>query len=129
MSGKATIIPAAAGAPGSASAPSTGEPEARGICPPGDRFAPAASVAAEGITVEVDTAGAIDVTAERRRTEKDLAAARKEAEQTERKLGNEAFLSRAPAGVVTSTRERLAAAQADIARLTARLAALAQGDA
>jgi valyl-tRNA synthetase len=87
-------------------------------------FRATASVEAEGVTVEVDTAGAIDVAAERRRAEKDLAAARKEAEQTERKLGNEAFLARAPAAVVAKTRERLAAAHADVERLSARLAGL-----
>jgi valyl-tRNA synthetase len=96
------------------------------LSPPGDGFHATASLAAEGVTVEVDTAGTIDVAAERRRMEKDLAAARKEAEQTERKLGNESFLSRAPADVVTKTRDRLAAARADIDRLSARLAELTQ---
>jgi len=94
------------------------------LSPPGDGFRATASLAAEGVTVEVDTAGTIDVAAERRRMEKDLAAARKEAEQTERKLGNESFLSRAPADVVTKTQDRLAAARADIGRLSARLAEL-----
>jgi valyl-tRNA synthetase len=81
------------------------------------------------VTVELDTAGAIDVAAERRRVAKDLAAARADAEQAQRKLGNDSFLARAPAEVVTKTRDRLAAAEADIARLTAHLAALPGGDA
>ena len=38
-----------------------------------------ASVEIEGITAELDVAGVIDVAAERRRMEKDLAAARAEA--------------------------------------------------
>jgi valyl-tRNA synthetase len=91
---------------------------------PDDGFAASASLAAEGITVELDTSGTIDVAAERRRMEKDLAAARSEAEQTERKLGNAAFTSKAPEPVVAKTRQRLEAARADISRLEERLAAL-----
>jgi valyl-tRNA synthetase len=91
---------------------------------PADGFAASASLAAEDITVELDVAGAVDVAAERRRLEKDLAAARSEAEQAERKLGNADFTAKAPAAVVDKTRQRLAAAQSDIARLEQRLAAL-----
>ena len=75
--------------------------------PPADGFAASASLAAEGITVELDVAGAIDVAAERRRLEKDLAAARSEAEQAERKLANADFTAKAPAAVVDKTRQRL----------------------
>ena len=78
--------------------------------------------------MEIDTAGTIDVAAERRRVEKDLAAARTEAEQTQRKLANESFLAKAPSDVVAKTRSRLEAAQADIARLSGRLTALASHD-
>ncbi len=96
---------------------------------PGGSFAATASVLAEGITVELDTAAGIDVAAERRRMDKDLAAARKEADQAERKLGNESFLAKAPADVVAKTRERLEAAHADVERISGRLAALpAAGD-
>ncbi len=91
---------------------------------PADGFAASASLAAEDITVELDVAGAVDVAAERRRMEKDLAAARSEAEQAERKLGNADFTAKAPAAVVDKTRQRLAAAQSDIARLEQRLAAI-----
>jgi valyl-tRNA synthetase len=91
---------------------------------PGDSFTATASVLAEGITVELDTAAGIDVAAERRRLDKDLAAARKEADQAGRKLGNESFLAKAPADVVANTRERLEAAHADIERISGRLAAL-----
>ena len=95
---------------------------------PGDSFTATASVLAEGITVELDTAAGIDVAAERRRMDKDLAAARKEADQAERKLANESFLAKAPADVVAKTRERLDAARADIERITGRLAALPGAD-
>jgi valyl-tRNA synthetase len=98
------------------------------LSPPGEAFAPAATLVAEGVTVELDTAGTIDLAAERRRVEKDLAAARAEAEQAQRKLANESFLARAPEDVVAKTRSRLEAAQADIARLSSRLAALSPGD-
>ena len=91
---------------------------------PADGFAASASLAAEDITVELDVAGAVDVAAERRRLEKDLAAARNEAEQAERKLANADFTAKAPAAVVDKTRQRLAAAQSDLARLQDRLSAL-----
>jgi valyl-tRNA synthetase len=61
--------------------------------------------------------------------EKDLAAARAEAGQAERKLANDSFLARAPAEVVAKTRDRLDAARAEIDGLTARLAALPRDDA
>jgi valyl-tRNA synthetase len=96
---------------------------------PGDGFNPTASLAAEGVTVVLDTAATIDVAAERRRMEKDLAAARKEADQAERKLANDAFLAKAPAGVVEETRRRLEAALADIARISGRVTALSRDEA
>ena len=92
--------------------------------PPADGFAPSASLAAEGIAVELDVAGAVDVAAERRRLEKDLAAARAEATQATRKLDNAEFTAKAPPAVVAKTRQRLEAAQSDIARLERHLAAL-----
>jgi valyl-tRNA synthetase len=91
---------------------------------PGDGFTPTGSVQAEGVTVELDTASVIDVAAERRRLGKDLAAATEEAERTRRKLANTGFTSKAPAEVIEKTRQRLAAAQADIELLESRLAAL-----
>jgi len=97
------------------------------LTPPGDGFAPTASLQAEGVTVELDTAATIDVAAERRRMEKDLAAARKEADQAQRKLANDSFLAKAPGDVVEATRRRLDAAQADVTRISGRLAALDQG--
>jgi valyl-tRNA synthetase len=99
------------------------------LTPPGDGFTPTASLQAEGVTVELDPAAAIDVAAERRRMEKDLAAARKEADQAERKLANGDFLAKAPGDVVDATRRRLDAARAGIARISGRLAALGQGEA
>jgi valyl-tRNA synthetase len=94
------------------------------LTPPADGFAASASLAAEDITVELDVTGTVDVAAERRRLEKDLAAARSEAEQAERKLDNADFTAKAPAAVVDKTRARLAVARSDVARLEQRLAAL-----
>jgi valyl-tRNA synthetase len=89
-----------------------------------DGFNVSASLAAEGVTVEIDLAGTVDVAAERARMEKDLAAARKEATQMAAKLGNSGFTDKAPADVVAKSRQRQADAEADIARLEARLASL-----
>jgi valyl-tRNA synthetase len=91
---------------------------------PGDGFSASASLLAEDVTVEIDLAGTVDVAAERKRLEKDLAAARKEAAQVSAKLGNEGFMAKAPQDVVVKARERLAIAEADIARLETRLASL-----
>ena len=51
-------------------------------------------------------------------------AAEKERAQNAGKLGNQAFLGKAPEAVVAKVRERLAAAEADLARIDAALAAL-----
>jgi len=87
-------------------------------------FNVSASLAVEGVTVELDLAGTVDVAAERARMEKDLAVARKEAAQMAAKLGNPGFTGKAPADVVAKSRQRQADAEADIARLEARLASL-----
>ncbi len=103
------------------------EPEIRSLVrlnPPGEDFSPTASLAVGGVTVEVDLSGAIDVAAERRRLEKDLAAARKDLEQAQQKLANEQFLTKAPEQVVRKIRDREAAAKSEIARIEAQLAAL-----
>ncbi|GAA1231216.1 hypothetical protein GCM10009676_12700 [Prauserella halophila] len=95
---------------------------------PGDEFTATASIEvalADGtVAVEVDTSGTIDVGAERKRLEKDLAAAEKELKQTDGKLGNQAFLDKAPADVVDKIRVRRDTAAADIERITARLDSL-----
>jgi valyl-tRNA synthetase len=96
------------------------------LAEPGADFAPTASVQAEAITVQLDTAAAIDIGAERRRLEKDLSAARADAAATERRLANPSFVQKAPEEVVARSRDRLAAAQEEIASLEERLAALPQ---
>ncbi len=92
--------------------------------PKEDGFGASAALLTEGVTVELDLAGTVDVAAERKRLERDLAAARKEAQSMTAKLGNEAFTAKAPAAVIEKSRARLATAEADITRLESRLAAL-----
>lgn len=76
------------------------------------------------VVVELDTSGTIDVEAERRRLEKDLAAAQKEFASTTAKLGNADFLAKAPEAVVAKIRDRQRVAQEETERISARLAAL-----
>ena len=77
------------------------------------------------VDVELDTSGTVDVAAERRRLDKDLAAAQKELAGTTAKLDNEAFLAKAPDDVVAKIRGRQQLAREEVERITARLAALA----
>ena len=76
------------------------------------------------VVVEVDTSGTVDVAAERRRLEKDLAAAQKELAQTAGKLGNEAFLAKAPEDVVAKIKARQQLATEEVDRINTRLAGL-----
>ncbi|MFJ9775586.1 valine--tRNA ligase [Kitasatospora sp. NPDC101157] len=89
--------------------------------PEGEGFAATASLPVAGATVSLDLSGTIDVAAERKRLGKDLAAAEKEKQQAESKLGNEAFIAKAPDDVVDKIKGRLAKAEADIARLQTQL--------
>jgi valyl-tRNA synthetase len=92
---------------------------------PSKSFAATASLSVPGgVSVELDTRGSIDVAAERARLEKDRAAAEKEAAQCRAKLDNPAFTDKAPEPVVAKIRERLGAAEAELARIDAALAAL-----
>jgi valyl-tRNA synthetase len=74
------------------------------------------------VVVELDTSGTIDVAAERRRLEKDLAAAQKELASTAAKLANADFLAKAPEQVVTKIRDRQRLAEEETERINARLA-------
>jgi valyl-tRNA synthetase len=92
---------------------------------PADGFTATASLTTGGgVRVELDLSGAIDVPAERARLTKDRVAAEKERGINAGKLGNEAFTAKAPDAVVAKVRERLAAAEAELARIDAALAAL-----
>jgi valyl-tRNA synthetase len=92
----------------------------------GKGFAATATLAVSGgVSVALDTRGAIDVAAERARLDKDRATFEKEIAQCRAKLDNAAFTDRAPEAVVSKIRERLTAAEADLARIEAALGALA----
>jgi valyl-tRNA synthetase len=93
--------------------------------PPADSFTATATLTmGGGVTVALDTRGSIDVAAERARLTKDRAIAEKEAAGCRAKLANEAFTAKAPAEVVAKIEQRLAAAEADLARIDSALAAL-----
>ncbi|MEU8541681.1 valine--tRNA ligase [Streptomyces sp. NPDC048717] len=94
--------------------------------PEGEGFSATASLPVAGATVSLDLSGTIDVAAERKRLAKDLAAAEKEKAQAEGKLGNEAFLAKAPDNVVDKIKGRLAKADEDIARIQTQLDRLPQ---
>ena len=95
---------------------------------PGEDFEASASIevrlAETTLDAALDTSGTVDVAAERKRLEKELAAANKELETTGKQLGNENFLANAPAEVVEKIRERQKVAQEEVERVTARLTAL-----
>jgi len=87
-------------------------------------FTPSATLEIAGVKIELDLTGSIDVVAERARLEKDLAAAKKDMQTAEVKLGNAGFMAKAPADVVVEIKDRLSKTTADIERITAALAAL-----
>ncbi|MBC9716327.1 valine--tRNA ligase [Streptomyces sp. TRM66268-LWL] len=89
--------------------------------PEGEGFSATATLPVAGATVALDLSGTIDVEAERKRLAKDLAAAEKEVAAANGKLGNEAFLAKAPDQVVDKIRGRLAKAEADIERIKGQL--------
>lgn len=95
---------------------------------PAEGFAASAAVEVRlttgTVTVELDTSGTVDVAAEKRRLEKDLAAAQKELAQTTGKLGNAEFLAKAPENVVEKIKGRQQLAAEEVERITARLADL-----
>ncbi|WP_025352068.1 valine--tRNA ligase [Nocardia nova] len=96
---------------------------------PGADFAATAAVevrlSGATVTVELDTSGTVDLEAERRRLEKDLAVAQKDLAATTAKLGNEDFLAKAPENVVAKIRTRREVAESEVARIGARLEQIA----
>jgi valyl-tRNA synthetase len=75
----------------------------------------------EEITIVLPLEGLIDISAERARLAKERDKLAADAKKTRQKLGNADFVSRAPEEVVAENRERLAAAESEIARLQAAL--------
>jgi len=92
---------------------------------PGESFTASASIEvslADGnVHVELDLSGTVDLAAERKRLEKDLAVAQKELTGCDAKLGNPNFTDKAPAEVVGKITKRRDVAAAEIERITKRL--------
>jgi len=76
-------------------------------------------------TVVLPLADVIDLAAERARLAKERGKAESEAKKINAKLANADFIARAPEEIVEENRERLAAAEAEMARLDAALARIA----
>lgn len=95
---------------------------------PDSEFRPSASIEVRlspaTVQIELDTSSTIDIAAERRRLEKDLAAAQKELASTAAKLSNAEFLGKAPEPVVAKIRDRQRVAQEETDRITAKLVGL-----
>jgi valyl-tRNA synthetase len=72
-------------------------------------------------TIVLPLEGLIDLAAERARLARERDKVAADAKKTEAKLANADFVRRAPEEVVTENRERLAAAQSEMARLQAAL--------
>ncbi|MGQ3308655.1 MAG: hypothetical protein ACT6SD_15150, partial [Brevundimonas sp.] len=77
-----------------------------------------------GATAAISLAGIIDLSAERTRLTKEIAAFDSDIDHVNRKLGNPNFVARAAPEVVDEQREKLAEAKAGKAKLEAALARL-----
>jgi valyl-tRNA synthetase len=87
----------------------------------GDMPKESAQAVLEEVTIVLPLEGLIDIAAERARLAKERDKLVVDAKKTSQKLGNADFVSRAPEEVVMENRERLAAAESEIARLQAAL--------
>lgn len=85
----------------------------------------AAQAIIDEATIILPLADVIDLAAERRRLASTREKTASEAEKIARKLANQDFVARAPEDVVAENRDRLDAAQAELARLDAALSRIA----
>ncbi|WP_435830014.1 valine--tRNA ligase [Nocardia fluminea] len=92
--------------------------------PPTADFHSTAALPIGDSRVSLDLSQAIDVDAEKRRLEKDLAGALKEIEAAAKKLSNDSFLAKAPNDIVAGIRTRHQNAELDAQRIRERLAVL-----
>ncbi|MDR2092349.1 MAG: class I tRNA ligase family protein, partial [Azoarcus sp.] len=84
---------------------------------PADTLAPVAIVGETRLMLVVE----IDLAAEIARLTKEIEKQEKQAAQAKAKLENESFLARAPENIVAQEKERLAAAEATLAKLKAQM--------
>ena len=75
----------------------------------------------DGVQYAIPLAGLIDMDAERKRLAKEIEKAQSEIEKIDKKLGNEAFVAKAPEKVVTLQKERRAGYAAEVETLQAAL--------
>ena len=75
----------------------------------------------DGVQYAIPLAGLIDMDAERKRLSKEIEKAQSEIEKIDKKLGNEAFVAKAPEKVVTLQKERRAGYAAEVESLQAAL--------
>jgi len=78
----------------------------------------------EGVQFAIPLAGLIDMDAERKRLNKEIEKAQSEIDKIDKKLGNEAFVSKAPEKVVNMQKERRAGYVEEVETLKAALAGL-----
>jgi valyl-tRNA synthetase len=90
-----------------------------------DKPAPAASiVVGDGVEAYLPLAGLIDLGKELERLNKQIADTRAEVERIQGRLGNEAFVSKAPPAIIEGAREQLRNAEERLKTLEERKAAL-----
>jgi len=75
----------------------------------------------DGVQYAIPLAGLIDMDAERKRLSKEIEKAQSEIEKIDKKLGNEAFVAKAPEKVVNLQKERRAGYAAEVETLQAAL--------
>ena len=91
----------------------------------GDIPTGSAQAVVDEATVIIPLEGLIDLAVERERLKKELTKAEDEVTKTEKKLGNENFVSRAKPEIVQEMRDRLESQQGECARLKAALSRIA----
>jgi valyl-tRNA synthetase len=79
---------------------------------------PASSAKASAAGAEIYVEGLVDTSAEQQRVAKRKAELTKEIEAMQKRLGNEGYIAKAPPKLVEETKAKLAAAEAELARLS-----------
>jgi valyl-tRNA synthetase len=90
----------------------------------GERPGACATAVVAGAEIHVDLEGVVDVDAERTRLKKEMDRVSKDAGALRKKLGNQAFVAKAPGHVVAKFQEKLALADSRIKGLKESLQAL-----
>jgi valyl-tRNA synthetase len=93
---------------------------------PPDSGGTARTITPAGFDVSIDLGGVVDLDAERERLRRKVAQAEVDLRRSETKLGNESFVTKAPADVVERERSRRDDARAAMRKLEAQLEALGE---